>query len=521
MANVLNTHPEYLQNYDQWLLSKDLYDGNHRVLTGNSAYLWMHAIEEKSATDLASSEIRARRELRTRYLNLSEIIVSLWTSLFFKKEPRLDKSLEKLLAGHDGARNIDGRGTSLASFFRNKILPSYLLYGKVILVVDSLPIEARNLGDEIRAGQRPFLDIIEPLDFKDWSRNTSDPAKITDFTFGRHEFIGVMPRASSSEIPVVRRFSYEYRLEGGAVSLYISYLDLDKNYKVKENQLDKETRTEQWQSQGEPILLNKLERVPLSVVEDESWLKNVDQEILRHFNARSNRDNINYTQGYDEKYLKINGGAISADRLKAFNEYTRVILNTDEDAMKLDPVDPAALERMESEAIRNVFRVGLNRLHMLPDASQESPSAESLDKAGEYTSDLVEAALGDIEDIANQAFKDYAAYLGQKNFDGKIQLDKEVSEESFDEFITVWQAFGDRLSKYEKISKATDKKALHKLGLPRDEMPELEKEIDEGPGETTTDQGQAIQDPLDRILNAGQSNETPPNNAAENVGNAG
>lgn len=512
MASTLYRNPEYDLHYAEWTLARDLYEANHSVLT-QSGYLWPHAIEE--AKDAVAARIRARRAQRTRYLNLCEIIISLWTSLFFKSEPRLDAATKKLLEDHGGERNIDGKGTSFINFLQNKVLKDYLLYGKVIIIADSLPIVARNITEAQEKGLRPFLSTVDPLDFVDWSRETSDPKKLMSFQMARYQFTGVMPRQSSADEPKIRRFSYEYRLNNNTVTLHPSYVDLDGSYNVIADHWDKENQSEVWQETLEPIVLDKLENIPIAVIESESWLDDANQEILRHFNLRSNRDNINYNQGFDEKYLKLQGGKVDEKRLSAFNEYTHKIISTDEDAFKIPPIDPIAYERAEAEAIRNIFRVGLNRLHSLPDGSNESPSAESQDKNNEYTAKLVESSIAEIEDIANEALKHYAAFKGDTNFSGKVELDKEVSEQSFEQFVTIWQAFSDELSKVQEIKAEVSKKALAKLRLPKNKMAKLEALLDkqiEADGEAQNGQTQEI-DPIDAVLN-GRRNTEAPNNPA-------
>lgn len=502
MAETLYCNPEYYQYEPQWTLARDLYEGDHDILT-RSNYLWTHAIEEANQ-DPVAQRLRARRCQRTRYLNLSEVLISLWCSLFFKKDPQVDSITEALLKDHNGLRNIDGRGSSLTGFFRNKVLPSYLNYGKVVLVVDSLPIVARNITEERQIGARPFLDLIEPLNFVDWSREVADPKRLMEFTFARYQYTGVLPRRTSSEEPKLRRYSYEYRHDSGIVTLNVAYVDLDGSYKVIDKHWDAEKKTEAWQTDTNPIPLVGLDEIPIAVFEDESWLKDANQETLRHFNLRSNRDNINYNQGFQEKYLNIQGGKMDSTRIGAFNEYAHKILDVGESAFVLEPIDPLALEKSEQEAIRNVFRVGLNRLHSLPDSSDESPSADSMDKQNEYTSKLVESALVEIEDIANQALKHYAAFMGKANFEGKIELDKEVSDESFEQFITTWQTFSDMLSGSSKIKTEVARKALHKLRLPKNKMQELERELESAIVQTQKP-GTQEPDRIASLLNGGRS----------------
>lgn len=492
----LYENPEYTLRKPNWILARDLYEGRHEVLA-RPEYLWYHIIETKEHGE----KLRARREERTRYLNLSEILCSLLCSLFLKQEPKYDKALEKLLESHGGKRNIDGRGTSISAFIKNKILPSYFNYGKVILIADALPIIARNKREEAAVGVRPFLDLIDPLQFKDWSRETDDPKRMMSFQMARYEYDGVLPRQSSKEEPRLRRFSHEYTRQNNRINLTVWYNDVDVNGSPIKPEDNPQAKAGSWQG-GETITLDsRLSEIPIAVWEDESWLKDANQETLRHFNIRSNRDNINYNQGFQEKFITKEGGKMDATQLSAFNEYTHHILAVGENAFVIEPIDPIALEKAEAESLRNVFRVGLNRLESLPDSSRESSSADAQDKYSQYTYKLVEAALGEIEDILNQSLKHYAAFAGVSNFEGKVELDKEVSEESFEQFIEIWHAFSDGLSLAPTVKVEAYKKALTKLRLRREKMPELEADLEKAlvqlnrPSEALTEE-----DPISKIL---------------------
>ena len=75
----LYTHPEYKRAVNDYVLWRDLYEGDHATLV--KKYLWYHGLEKKA--DDTASELRRAREERTRYLNFIEIMVSLWISIFF------------------------------------------------------------------------------------------------------------------------------------------------------------------------------------------------------------------------------------------------------------------------------------------------------------------------------------------------------------------------------------------------------------------------------------------------------
>ncbi len=494
MTETLYKHPDYVESYERWKIAKDLADGKRDVITSPD-YLWYHSIEQKdknynislSLSDLQSNTmpkakansgsalLRAGREQRTRYPGLQEVFVSLWQSLFFRSPARADEKLKNLLDPHNGWRNIDGKKTSVNAFLRNKVLPDILKYGKAIILADSFPIQARNLAEQKELGLRPFLSLINPLNNTDWSYKTDSPKDIGSFNFFRHEFLGVLPRISDSEEPKLRKFSHTLKLEGVIYTVTERYVDLDDKGIVVKEHWDPKLNTEVWQ-QGQKIPTT-LNRIPVSVIQSESWLDDVNQEILRHYNIRSNRDNINYNNGYDIRYAKLEN-ASDADAIQALSEYTVVILSEKGDFGKLPASDPTALEKAEKESIEYMFKIGLNKLRQIAGESKETQSAEAIDKDNEFTHALVESELEDMEDSINESFKNYALFMGVDDFDGKIELDKRVSSEDFSKFITTWMAFKDSLLKVDGVEKAGLKKVIKKLRLDSADEKEILSQIE-------------------------------------------
>jgi hypothetical protein len=509
-AAILYKHPEYISTYDTWKVARDLYEGKREVIT-RPEYLWYHAIElkdknfdvtkflngEKTRANTGAAQLRKSREERTRYPGLQEVIVSLWQSLFFAEPGRPDNALEALLKDHNGLNNINGFGTSLHDFLQNEVLVSRLLYGKSVVLVDSMPIVARNLQEQRELGLRPFMSCINPLDVPDWKMYTDSAVNAGKYESVRYEFIGVIPRQSLQEQPQLRKYSHILSLVNGKYQIDEYYQDLDNEFKIKKEFYNAESKTETW-AKGKTQIVD-LDFLPVSIYTGQAWLDGVGQEVLRHYNIRSNRDNILYNNGYDVKYAK-GVDSSNADAIAALSEYTIVLLPENGDFGKLEQTDPTGLKETERESVEHIFRVGLNKLRQIASDSKEIQSAEGQDKDNEYTFRLVEAELQSVEDSINDSFKHYAAFLGKPNFDGKLELEKKVSAENFDKFIYAWGSFKDSLMKVEGLEKAVIKKVIKKLRLDSKEESEILKKVDSVNFEIAEKQDEE-NDPINNALN--------------------
>lgn len=472
---TLYTHPEYRQNQEDWILARDLYEGDHNTLV--SKYLWYHAIEQ-IANDPQSSKLRTLREQRTRYLNISEILISIWQSIFFREPVRPNKEFKALLDEHDGEENIDGKGTSLDSFAKNHVLVSALNFGKTIIVVDSFPIQPRNLAEQRTLGIRPYMELISPLDAPDWSEETGDPARLGNFNFFRYQFCGVMPRSRPDQEPKARRYSYALIQNGNSYEAQVNYVDVDANFQAVKEHWDVEKNTEAWQDGGTFPGPAEVGSIPVVVIGGESWTYDANQESLRFFNLRSTKDNILLQQGYQDKYLKGISPDEAGKYAKAFNEYAYKVLPENGDAFAIEPVSVASYESAEQEAIRNAFKVGTNKLHSLPSDSKESPGAEAQAKDSELTYALVQSTITEVENGLNRAVKYYGEFAGKKDFQGRVELCKNVTPESFSEFVTIHSVFRDLLSKVPGYDQETARKAIKRARFDSEKEAELLKAID-------------------------------------------
>lgn len=456
----LYTHPEYkrmVPHYEMW---RDLYEGDHSTLV--KKYLWYHGLEKKADDD--ATQLRRAREERTRYLNFIEIMVSLWTSIFFKEDPIADKATLAMLG--DDINNVDGYGTSLNTFVKNHVLRSVLIYGPAYVLADAFPMAARTQAEARAQGARPYLELIQPLDVKDWHVENANSARFGRFNMLRREFDVMAPRLSSRDIVRMQRVSHEMTVQDGRYQTQVYYSELDDAGVP----VEKDPKTGEAAFQVGDVIRGDLPEIPLSYMPGESWIKDVAQETLRHFNLRSNYDNINYFQGYQKIFIKGVDGTDDNER-KAMSAYVISFLKRpDADVIFGEPVNTGSLENALSESVSNIFKVGLNQLRMIAADSRAPQAADAQSQEREHTNALVVSTLEEIETLINSALKDYAAFKGQPNFTGKYELNKEVEQEDFDQWVSVYTAFKDELSRnYPEVNKQAVKKAVQKLSLGNEE----------------------------------------------------
>ena len=167
-AIPLYKHPDYVEKYPMWRVLQDCYTGDPAIIK-SPEYLTSHLNELLEGP--TGQELRRGRERRTRYLNLPELVMSLWISFFFRDKPIYDKSATKLLEKFNAVKNIDGHGTTVTQFMKN-ILQSYLLFGKSTVMVDTLPIKASSKKAQEVLKLRPYMSMVSVLSTVDWDINT-------------------------------------------------------------------------------------------------------------------------------------------------------------------------------------------------------------------------------------------------------------------------------------------------------------------------------------------------------------
>lgn len=469
-SKTLYWRPDYYWKRNDWIKWRDLYDGKHDILVGKT-YLIPHSFEEKD-TDTDSQKIRSGREKRTRYLNLMEMLTSVWQTIFFKKKPNF-ADLEDFLG--DRLDNIDGQGTSFFSFIRDCVLRDLLLYGKTVILASNSPEQAQTLADE--TGVVPYLKALCPLDVTDWDLETQDPLRVGKFNMLRHEFNLLAPRTDSSVKPEMNRFCHVYkRISAAQVTVDIYKIPLNYDLTIPQQYLiNMQDLSQGWISVGTVDL--SLSEIPACFIDGDSWLKDAAEECLRAFNLRSNRDNILYYQGYCQDFITGVDPTNTALRA-AVSEYIRLLLPEGANLGRLQPVPTTDIDRNVQEAIDLTFKVGLNMFRTIPADSRVGQSADSMSQEKDNPVSLVEATIESLENLVNQAL----AYMGE--FMGKeapeVEFCKEISEESFQRFITVVQSLSRYLTGYTEADKAIAKRAVAYMGLDDKEAKLINDQVDKG-----------------------------------------
>lgn len=457
-AITLYKHPEYEANRAGWQVIKDLYDGDHATLV-KPEYLWLHRLETQPtpidpgqpfARDPERELLRSIRCQRTRYLNLNEVAISIWASIFFKKEYKLDPSVKSLLG--DAEYDIDGKGNSLMMFMKNIILEHMLNYGRAFVLVDKAPYISLSKGQEIERGDRAYFEALHPLSVVDWSIESQDPKRAGNLNMLRYEYQLLSPRLRATEEPIVSRYSDEYYLDG-TVGL--------TRYELKES---RDATEERWNIVGEQPLLNK--EIPISYISDVSWMKDASQEALRFHNLRSDYDSILHNQAY-QRIFAIGVNTANSEEIKALAEYViNCISSPQGSVVAIEPPEMSGLKEALNASLDSFFKQALNMTRQLASDSKESQSSESQAQEKQNVYALVESTLDDLETLINSALKHYAFFTkGIGDFDGKIELDKEISEENWDEVIRTVNVFRQEIEKQPVVHRAVVAKVIQRLKL--------------------------------------------------------
>lgn len=470
-------HPGYSDSAKTWRRHRDLYVGDHDTLVGNNEYLWPHQFE---LTQDGAPYFGIRRQ-RTRYLNLMKILIAIWQGYYFKREPEYSQEVLDMLGAE--IDNIDGQGSSLFSFLKDKVLSHYLLYGKVITLVDSFSDQPETVADEKESGMRPVISLIHPLDMKDWQTDLRTNSKYGRFDFLRHEYSEIGARDSATVKPKQVLKTDELLLnQDGQYEI--------RRYKSVEAKAAGKT-VQYWEPVGEPIIPRNingaLDQIPVFVLESECPLSDASEECVRYFNKRSILDSIDLHQGY--KKLFISGGAnLSPDQRKAVTEYAIGLLPTDADLKEVQPTDTGNIRASLSDALDTFFKVGLRQTHSLPADSREAQSAEAQAAEKSNATGIVLANIEQLENYTNAIIAEYAKFKGIEDFEGRITLSREVEFESLESQVLIWNTLRDELRNYPAWKKSTLKRIAKFQNLPDEEYQAALVEIEEtAPASTLQD----------------------------------
>ena len=448
MSSTLWDHPDYIKLQPDWILYRDLYEGEHDVMS-QPKYLWPYDIE--GSLQGSAAGLYQNRQLRSRYTNISEMLVDIWNGLFFRREPTIPENVVQMFG--DSYEDVDGEGTSFDSFIRDKMSISDLVYGQVITFVDSFASEAQTVGQAKADGQRPFLKLINPLDFRDWQKEASRGDRLNRFNFCRYEFCDIPPRASINQEPKLVRFSKALVLDGGQYiqKLYreVSEDDLKQNPKLKDL-VSKNKNGEYWQLLNETAIAG-MDELPIVVSSGKSWLKATSQIALRHYNIESALDNVNYYAAFPIKYFT----GIESEQAKiALSAYTALFLPEGASAGMLEPQEPVALEKRLDQALDTFFKVGFKQTRQLSQDSKAAQSSESRNEERDNLIALIQARQERLESAINRSVENFARFQGKENFESKVELAHAITEQEIETLLKLYLSVRGDLERF-KLSETT------------------------------------------------------------------
>lgn len=497
----------YVDALPQWERVNDLYEGKHSVVCSDR-YLVPHQIERTK--DPIALELWAARKQRTKYLKLPRMIAEVLTAFFYRKMATLNAEGKALLG--DAEADIDGKGNSLGMFIKAATKDMFR-YGKLFVLVDAYGHEVQTRAQERAMGLRPFFSLVSPLAIPQWDIESEFPSRIGQLNMLRHEYSLTMPCRRAFDKIVTRYMSDELFIDdAGFYSIQRYVREKDQSGKLK---TDTGLDSPSWKEDGGPILTQLME-IPIARVEGEPWLDEVCDEAERVLNLRSERDNVLHFQGYKQIW------EIGADERPGdapSGEYIYRHLPIGGGIAEVSEVNTGSWDNAINEGINYAYKMGLLQLRSLPTDSKVGQAADSMSEEKDTTCARVETAIMDLETCFNQALQFYAEFSGKKAPNARIEFNKEIAQESFDEVIQIWQAFSDIFKRVEVVTAEVAKKAAKRIGLSPEGLQNAYDAIDKIAGEIVSEGDEARArlanqlDPMEKALGNGR-----PDTEAENQG---
>lgn len=457
-------HPEYEENEEALETYRVLYEGDRQQLIGQK-YLWPHELEfsnQAASTDPSSgtsetvgAKIRRIRAMRSRYFNLFEPVISTWISMALSKPMRLDDETTQML-GQD-IHNIDGKGTSLQNFLMNDIAVSFFRDGKACILIDAPSNGASSLLEQRAAGFRPYMEIIDPLELKDWE--VGEDRKYNGI---RYEYEVIAPRASFTEEPEEVEYCKILERKNGGVFVSI----------YRENE-----ETEEWEAVSVDIPLDGFTEIPVSItVNNVSWVKDVAELQLVVYNLMSAYYNQLNTQAFQRVFVS---GDLQDKHLISISEYAVSVLPQEAKPYVIEPASTEALLGAINASVDQLYRVAFNRTRGVSMGSNEAPGAATLREMSTELIALLIHAVGELEGALNDALKHYARFKGVADFQGRVTLSRDITADDVNQQIQLFLAYRDEIRNIDSWRKAHLKKVAATMGYSEDELASIITEIDE------------------------------------------
>ena len=465
-------HPIYKLREDDWCKYRDLYVGGHDILTAPQ-YLWKHEFESdlkagpvvEGGTDVSranlagSASLYAIRKLRTRYVNYMRPIINRYRSLLFKQEPDLEGVRDVF---GDEIDDVDGEGTSLLNFITDHVATEFFLYGKVGILTDSFDVDEANMiskAAQQALKMRPYFQILTALEMHDWQRVNDDSARKGRLEWLRTEYTEIADRESANDKPEERVYSKVYNREGNVYGI-----KLYKGPLVKNKEVLKTEGKGNWEF-VEQIAINtptgSHEEIPIALIDDESFVRDVVEVALLRHNTQSSLDNILLNQAHQKVFGS--GDWESGDAL-VVNEAVMTLLPKDFDITIVEPCNPQALERRLASTTQTLFQLAFSRTRVLPSDAKAVEGAETQREAKEEFLACLKKAGNQIEALVNEAVEYYAAFKGQ-TVTKPIEFSKDITVEDVDQQLAIEMAYMDKIQDYPIWRKETLKKRAREMNL--------------------------------------------------------
>lgn len=489
-------NPLYLERAPFYRLYRDLYEGIHATLV-DPEYLWVHDLEAKNHQ--ASKDLRRRREQRTRYRNLIEPIVSRYISIFFKKEPQPDDKVKKLFG--DGINDVTGTGKSLVTFLKEDVTGAALVSGRPIILTDTYDESFPNLKAQRDAKARPYFEIIPALDLKDW-----ELGKDGKFKWLRYEYSMIESRSGADKAPQEGVYSKVFTQGKGVFTVEVYRGKKKDSAGAAQSAADLQQKTAlrsqqdfcsdyEWELKNSKTLPGE---IPVRTIEgSESWIKDTAQQALKLYNLESSRDSILYFQAYQRIFFI---GVTQEEQKKALSEYTVGFLPDGASVDTIEPVSTASLDENIARTTESIYQIAFNQNRQVAADSKAVEGASTQSENKEQLITLIVSEIEALENLTNQAVRDYAAALGQQNFDGKVTFNRDINIDDVSEQISLFMQLRGDISKYPLWYKESLKKfpQYQKLG---DVTADVVKEIDTTAKKIRAEAQQQEKDALDAAIN--------------------
>lgn len=473
MTSRFHSHPHYESQVEAWQTFRDLYEGVHHVLV-QQKYLWPHELEYSqqqssrdpmtSSTETVGEKIRRIRAQRSRYFNLFEPIISTWISMALSKPIEVDTETAEMLGGD--IEDIDGRGTSLATFIMGPLAVSYFRDGKAVVMVDAPANTAQSLAEQTASGFRPYLEILDVMELKDW-QVSSDPGRVGKMDWIRHEFEVIAPRLSAEEEPQEVEYCRVLKRdpETGVVSIDIYQEASDEDG---------------WELVSSEEVLEGFRELPIAIAHNnESWIKDVGELQLVLFNLMSAHYNLLNTQAFQRVFVS---GDLQDKHLVSISEYAVSVLPMEAKPYVIEPSDTDALIKAIGSTMDQIYRVAFNRTRGVAIDSREAPGASTLREMSTELIALLVQSVAEIEGVVNEALKHYAMFkLGPERgakFTGRVTLSRDITAEDVNQQIQMFLAYRDEIRNVLPWRKAHLKKVAVSMGYNNTEREEIVREID-------------------------------------------